>query len=119
MSLNHTYFGYLRQSFSFDAIAGWMALITYTTPSYMNRLWNANYGTNPLGWSNCVMFIIMILGLFWGGRDELPLVFIALGVIFQGINLGIGFFTMSQFAASIIPITFIIAGILAAWQRRA
>ena len=117
LHLNHTYFGYDPQSFAFNPIVGWLALIIYTTPGYMNSLWNANYGTNPIGWSNCIMFILMVFGIFFGGKDELPLIFIALGVIFQLINGAIGFYTFTQAAASIIPIAFIIAGILAAWQQ--
>jgi len=110
---NHTTFGYNTQSFMIGA-----EIIKLTTPSYTNRLWNANYGANPFGWSNVLMWIVMVLLLFYGGREELPLVFISIGVVFEFVNYEIGFFSWSTAAAAtMIPLMFIISGILVAWYR--
>jgi hypothetical protein len=110
---NHSAFGYNTQSFIIGP-----EIIHITTPSYTNQLWTANYGSNPLGWTNCLMWIIMVVLLFYGGREELPLVFIAIGVIFEVVNNVIGFFSWSTaLAGTMIPFMFILSGILVAWYR--
>jgi hypothetical protein len=64
------------------------------------------------------MWLVMVILLFYGGKEELPLVFIAIGVIFEFVNIGIGFFTWGHVAAgAFIPIMFIISGILVGWFR--
>jgi hypothetical protein len=63
------------------------------------------------------MWMVMVIILFYGGRDEFPLVFISIGVIFQLANIVIGVFTWTHVAAASIPIMFVIAGILVAWHR--
>ena len=110
---NHTTFGYNTQMFMIG-----IEIIRLTTPSYTNRLWNANYGANPFGWSNVIMWLVMVLLIFYGGREELPLVFISIGVIFEFVNFEIGFFSWSTAAAAtMIPLMFILSGILVAWYR--
>jgi hypothetical protein len=109
---NTTDWGYQSQSFIIGP-----QIIRLTTPGYTNRLLNSNYGYNPFGWSNCIMVGILIMFLFWGNRDDLPLIYIALGVIFVFANIVIGIFTWSVHAGDFIPIMLIIAGILTEWQR--
>jgi hypothetical protein len=109
---NHTVFFHNEQSFIIGKL-----IISITTPSYTNRLFNYNYGYNPFGWTNCIMFVILIIIIFYGGKEELPLVYLALGVIFLFLNVVVGLYTWSVHAGDFIPIMFIIAGVLTGWSR--
>jgi hypothetical protein len=106
--INHTYFGYKAWSIP---ISGWRA--TLTTMSKFNMLMAINFGFNPFGWSNIIMWFIMI-GCFFSfdRRDSYMAMFLA-GFLLLVINVYIGFnTTLGVAAGGAIPIIMILFGIL-------
>jgi len=87
-----------------------------TSGSWVNSLFIANYGTSPLsmGWTNFIMFVIMIGLLFRFGQRNAGLGLLLCGSMFIFINGVIGFGNWQSYS---IPISFIIFGVLVQWQN--
>lgn len=115
---NHSVFGFQRLTLLFPASESWAAKKPILiTPSRLNFLMTANYGTNPLGWSNCLCWIVLLFCYFEFTKDDVGLVLIVSGCILLFINYVIGFYTLSSFAAANIPILHIVGGIMIMWAK--
>jgi hypothetical protein len=115
---NHSVFGFQRLTLLFPASESWAAKKPILiTPSRLNFLMTANYGTNPLGWSNCLCWIVLLFCYFEFTKDDIGLVLIVSGCILLFINYVIGFYTLSTFAAANIPILHIVGGIMIMWAK--
>jgi hypothetical protein len=113
--VNHTFFNY-KTGVLF--IGGWHA--TITTMSRFNTLFTINFGWNPFGWSNVVMWFILLGCFFSFNRRDTWMVMFLIGFLSLVINYYIGFNTaIALFAGGAIPIVFIIFGILMLIRDRA
>jgi len=83
------------------------------TPDKINTLLDANYGTNPLGWSNTIAFILICAGLFAFGEQGVGITLMGTGFMFLFINSIIGIVAIG----TLIPILFIVFGIFTEWIR--
>jgi len=77
-------------------------------------LFEANYGTNPFGWSNFIGFMVVIACMFSFGERGCGIGLIGTGMCLLFINNIIGFTTI----AVVVPIVFVILGILVEWSNR-
>jgi hypothetical protein len=106
--MNHTVFGYHHWMFF---IRGYHK--TITTMSKFNLLFTMNFGFNPFGWSNTIVWFIL-LGCFFSfnRRDSFMAMFMA-GFFLLFLNYYIGFYTLSAIASGAgLPIIMIFFGIL-------
>jgi len=85
-----------------------------TTKTRFNMLFEANYGTNPFGWSNFIGFMIVLACMFSFGERGSGIGLIGTGMCLLFINNIIGFTAV----AVVIPIVFVILGILVEWSTR-
>jgi len=85
-----------------------------TTKTRFNMLFEANYGTNPFGWSNFIGFMVVIACMFSFGERGCGIGLIGTGMCLLFINNIIGFTTI----AVVVPIVFVILGILVEWSNR-
>lgn len=115
---NHSVFGFQRLTLLFPATESWAAKKPILiTPSRLNFLMTANYGTNPLGWSNSLCWMLLLFCYFEFTKDDVGLVLIVSGCILLFVNYVIGFYTLSTFAAANIPILHIVGGIMIMWAK--
>jgi hypothetical protein len=82
-----------------------------TNVSEFNTLFTLNYGTNPFGWSNTFGFFVMLSCAFSFGQRNSGVGMVITGGVLIFINGAIGL----NVAGAIIPVTFIILGILVQW----
>jgi len=108
MEQNHSYYGYIIYALEFKARE------KITTKTRFNLLFEANYGTNPFGWSNFIGFMIVIACLFSFGERGSGLSLMGTGFLLLFINNIIGFTVI----AVVVPIVFVILGILVEWNNR-
>jgi len=108
MEQNHSYYGYIIHVLEFKVRE------KITTKTRFNLLFEANYGTNPFGWSNFIGFMIVIACLFSFGERGSGLSLIGTGFVLLFINNIIGFTVI----AVVVPIVFIILGMLVEWNNR-
>jgi len=112
--VNHTHCGYLIRSIYFPANR-----TTITNQSRFELLFVLNYGSNPFGWSNTFMWLIMVACLFSFGRRETYMSAILCGFVFLFINYSIGFYTAMSVGTGVgIPILFIVMGVLMLYRDR-
>lgn len=112
--LNHSDCGYMILQLYFNANRS-----TITTPEKFDLLFTANYGSNPFGWSNTIMWLIMVSCLFSFGRRETYMSTILCGFVFLFINYSIGFYTAMSVGVGIgIPLLFIVMGVLMIYRDR-
>lgn len=112
--INHTNCGYMIRELYFPANR-----TTITTQSKFNLLFTLNYGYCPFGWSNIIMWLIMVSCLFSFGRRETYMSAILCGFVFLFINYSIGFYTAMSAGAGVgIPVLFIVMGILMIYRDR-
>ena len=117
--VNHTTFGVFSLTVIDDHVIvpdGLPSRPGVTSGSWVNSLFIANYGTSPLsmGWTNFIMFVIMIGLLFRFGQRNAGLGLLLCGSMFIFINGVIGFGNWQSYS---IPISFIIFGVLVQWQN--
>jgi len=109
---NHTSFGSQRMSLVFDR--------EYTPPTTQtdtDTLFNLNYGSNPFGWSNFILWLLTVAIYFEGGQQEIGFYMLVLGFILLFVNYQIGFNdVMSTAAGGGIPILHIIIGLGVMWR---
>jgi len=109
---NHSYWGYQKQTILFNG--NWTPP---TTQDDSNNLFTLVYGFNPFGWTNTLMWFFMLVGLMYADERDTGKILVLLGGFFLFINYWVGFNTiLSVFAGGIIPILFIIVGILVMWN---
>jgi len=84
-----------------------------TDETRFNTLFDANYGSNPFGWSNTIGFFIMLAGFFSFGQRNAGVSLIVTGGVLIFINSVIGL----SFIGVTIPIVFIAFGILVMWRN--
>jgi len=109
---NHSLFGFQKMTLFFQGV-----YTPLTTPTEVNTLFQANYGTNPLGWSNFIMWIFLLVSCVDMDNKNAGARMVLLGGIFIFINTFIGFnTTLSVFAGGMIPILFIVVGIIIMWN---
>lgn len=109
---NHTTFGFIKRTLVFER-----EIITLTTETETNALFNLNYGTNPFGWSNTFVWVFVVMIMFTGGQQESGFYMIVLGIILLLINFRIGFnVSLSSVAGGTIPMLCIIVGIGILWR---
>lgn len=113
INYNHSKFGHQRQMFLLHG--GFSPLTTQTDTDNIFVV----YGTNPLGWSNFIMFLFLVAGCVYGDSKDAGMYMVLLGGLFLFINYFIGFnTTMGVFAGGIVPMLFIIGGIIIAWNDK-
>lgn len=111
LSLVHTTFGTVTDSF---IICGdERPYINISDQTWADALFEANYGTNPFGWSNFFGFFILLAGVFSFGQKNTGVSLIVTGGILIFINTVIGWTIM----ATSIPVLFIILGVLVQWAN--
>ena len=103
----------IRVNFSEILITPTSPYRNQVTPSNINALLEANYGTNPLGWSNTIAFLLICAGLFAFGEQGVGITLIGTGFMFLFINSIIGIVAIG----TLIPILFIVFGIFTEWIR--
>ena len=109
---NHTTFGYQSRTIIFEG-----EYDTVTTQSKGDLLFELNYGTNPFGWSNVFMWIILIAGCMTLDQRGAGVTLIIVGFICLFLSYWIGFNTvLSGIAGGVIPIIFIALGFMVAWS---
>ena len=101
--LNHSRFGDVVDSFIIVRSGR-----NITSTDRFNDLFDLNYGTNPLGWSNIAMFFFMLIGLFSFGERGSGVSLILTGAIILGVNSVIGL----NVIGTLLPIVFMVLGIL-------
>lgn len=110
---NHTEFGYQKQTLFFQGL-----YTPQTTETDVNLLFETNYGTSPggMGWSNFIMWGFLLAGCIYADNRDSGPIMILLGGLFLFINSFIGFNNvLSTFAGGMIPVLFIVVGILIMW----
>jgi len=113
LHLNHTEFDYQTFTLFETGKPDTNETSTVTTPEVVEDLFNYNYGSNPFGWSNTILFFIALGIYFESDKNNSGLYMILLGFMFLFINFIIGFnTTLSAVAGGGIPILHIFAGIL-------
>jgi len=113
LHLNHTVFGY--QKFTIFIQGGFVPL---TNQSDVDSIFSV-FGDNALGWSNFIMFLLLVAGCVIGDSKDAGMYMVLLGGIFLFINYFIGFnTTLGTFAGGVVPVLFIIAGIVMAWNDK-
>lgn len=109
--LNHTVFGYQKQSI---LTCGNLPHMGITTGVKFNLLFNIIFGTSPagIGWTNFLGFIIIISCLFSFGERDCGISCVLCGFILLFVNNVIGL----SFMGITIPVLFIIVGVLIEWR---
>lgn len=111
LSLVHTTFGTVTDSF---IICGdERPYINISDQTWADALFEANYGTNPFGWSNFFGFFILLAGVFGFGQRNTGVSLIVTGGILIFINTVIGW----TVGGAVIPVLFIILGVLVQWAN--
>ena len=83
----------------------------------VNTLFDRLYGTNPFGWHNFIMWIILIVGMFYADQQDAGKVLVLLGGIFLFLNIVVGFNSyISTLAGGALPILMVVVGILVMWR---
>ena len=109
---NHTTFGYQTQTLFVDAERD-----TVTDQATGDNLFTLNYGWNPFGWTNLFMWFVLVAAAYSADQRDAGKILILIGGLFLFLNSVIGFNTaLSAAAGGIIPILFIIVGILVMWN---
>jgi len=113
LKYNHTTFGYqdpTREESGFRRVL--------TTPTEFNIMMTNIFGVCPLIWSHVIMFLILVAGMFFADKEDAGKIMIILGGIFLFVNVSIGFDdALTSAAGGIIPILFILVGILMEWKK--
>jgi len=90
-----------------------------TTQDDTDDLFDLNYGTNPLGWSNFLLWIFMVLLFIKADKEDSGIVLVIIGVLQLVVSALTGFNTvLSAFAGGIIPILCIVVGIMHSWNQK-
>lgn len=111
---NHTQFGHAKKQYLFQAFQD-----TFTTQSRTDSLFNAVYGYNPFGWTNTIMWIFLLICFFSFGQRGSGVALVFSGGLLLFINNVVGFNTTFSIAAGgIIPVLFVIVGIMVVWKHR-
>ena len=105
--LNHSVFGFIADVFFVSGDDK-----TFIDENWFDNLLDANYGTNPLGWSNTIAFFFMIMGLFSGDGYNAGVVMIMTGGLLLFVNSVIGLAVIGV----AVPILMIVMGILVQWS---
>jgi hypothetical protein len=84
-----------------------------TSADRFNDLFDLNYGTNPLGWSNVAAFFLMVFGLFSFGQRGSGISLFLTGGMLLSVNTIIGL----NVIGTVIPIFFLGLGILVLWSQ--
>jgi len=109
---NHTTFGYQTQTLFVDA-----EIDTVTTQARGDDLFTLNYGWNPFGWTNLFMWFLLVAAAYSADQRDAGKILILIGGLFIFLNSIIGFNTaLSVAAGGIIPVLFIIIGIMVMWN---
>jgi hypothetical protein len=113
--INHETFGNVTQTLYFEGTHP--TNDTLTTQSLTETLFELNYGTNPLGWSNVILFLFLVACYFSFGQQGAGIAVIIAGFLLLFINYIIGFNTILTTAAGGgIPLLHILMGILMLWR---
>jgi len=113
LKYNHTTFGYQDPT---RLEEGYRRILT--TASEFNVMMTNIFGYNPLVWSHLIMLLILIAGMFFADKEDIGKILIILGGIFLFVNVSIGFDdALTSAAGGIIPILFILVGILMEWKK--
>jgi len=111
LDLNHTTFGYVRLTLYFEGYNESIIVTNFTT---FDDLFKDVWKTNPFGWSNFIVWIILV-GIYfsWGERGSgLALLFSGFFLIFINQYMPI----VNVFADSIIPVLHVVVGFMVLWK---
>jgi len=107
--MNHTDFGFHTKQF---VVCGTSDYRDFTNKTHIDNLFDALFQTNPIGWTNFFMFIVMVACLFSFGQQNAGLALIVSGGMFAFFNVVVGL----ALASLVIPVLFFIFGILLMWR---
>jgi len=108
LSLNHTTFGGQEHSLLFEG-----TFTPLTTATSVDDLLQANFFYNPFGWSNSIVFFLMLVVLFEGDKKYSGIYLAICGFLLLFINIYIGInLTVPGFANGVIPILMIATGFI-------
>lgn len=111
---SHETFGSQKRTLMFSAFNE-----TLTNESRSEGIFDAIYGTNPIGWTNVIMFLILCAGMYYADEEDSGVILILIGGLFIFINSFVGFNTvLSVVFGGGIPALFIIVGIVVTWNTK-
>ena len=111
---NHTYWEYQTITIIID---GTNVTDDDTTGEYVDSLFDVLYGTNPFGWHNFIMWIVLVVGMFYADQKDSGKILVVLGGVFLFLNFVVGFNSLIATAAGgALPALFIIVGVLVMWK---
>ena len=105
LHLNHSIFGYQIEE---HVVCIHTPL---TSKTIFDNLFDANYGSNPFGWSNVFGFLLMVAMLFGFGQVNSGISMVLTGFILLFVNSIIGL----TIIGTLVPILFAFLGILVLW----
>jgi len=101
----------------FIILPGWRTELT--SPATLNTMMTDIFGYNPLVWTHCIMFIILVIGMFAADSEDAGKLMIILGGIFIFLNVFVALDdALVAAAGGIIPGLFILLGIIIEWNNR-
>jgi len=111
--MTHTLFGYYNTTFFICGPD--RRNVTLSNQTWVEALFEANYGTSPggFGWTNIIGFLIMCLGMFAFGQRNCGVSLILTGGMLGFVNIVIGWTIIAGF----IVVLFILLGILIQWAN--
>jgi len=111
---NHSY--WKHQSF-IVFLTGLSVITPPTTGDDVDSVFDL-YGYNPFGWHNLLLYLFLIAGFYYADGKHTGSILLVLGGLILFINVWVGFQTVIGTAAGgIIPVLFIVAGIICMWQE--
>ena len=79
----------------------------------VNDLFNLNYGSNPFGWSNTFMWLLMVAIMFMFGEQGAGISLMIFGGLSIFLNTYIGFHSaVATMVGGVIPVLFICVGMM-------
>ena len=111
---NHTYWTNQSHTFTID---GTSKTTPSTTGSGINHTIALLFGTNPFGWHNIIMWLLLVIAFFYADERDSGKILMVAGVIMLFLNIFIGFNSLTQtLAGGAIPVLFIVVGLLVIWR---
>lgn len=111
---NHSAFGGQKRTLIYDAVT-----IPKDTEEKLDSLLDILIGDNLFGWANLLIFLFIVAAFFYADEKDCSKILILIGGIFLFLNAFFGFgSTLFTIAGGIIPILFIVVGIIMLWNEK-
>ena len=110
--VNHSIFGY--NIFTLSFVGSYQPL---TSEEEFDDVFYQMLGWNPFGWSNFIMFLLVVIAFFRADREELGMNLLLIGFMFLVVSYFVGFNQwFITYAGGIIPGLVCACGILIMWD---